>query len=63
MAGTKHCGDVCGCNISRKVEGHYRQRTPATDTATEEEVAYYFDYYIIILVYVLDISVKELLGS
>ena len=26
LAGKKHCGDVCGCKRSRKVEGHDRQR-------------------------------------
>ena len=30
LAGKKHCGDVCGCKRSRKVEGHdrlHRQQT------------------------------------
>ena len=30
MAGKKHCGDVCGCKRSQKVEGHDRLRLQQT---------------------------------
>ena len=30
LAGKKHCGDVCGCKRSRKVEGHDRLRLQQT---------------------------------
>ena len=30
MAGKKHCGDVCGCKRSQKVEGHDRLRLQKT---------------------------------
>ena len=30
LAGKKHCGDVCGCKISHKVEGHDRLRRQQT---------------------------------
>ena len=30
LAGKKHCGDVCGCKSSRKVEGHDRLRLQQT---------------------------------
>ena len=30
LAGKKHCGDVCGCTISRKVEGNDRLRLQKT---------------------------------
>ena len=30
LAGKKHCGDVCGCKRSRKVEGHDRLRLQKT---------------------------------
>ena len=30
LAGKKHCGDVCGCKRSQKVEGHDRLRLQQT---------------------------------
>ena len=30
LAGNKHCGDVCGCKRSQKVEGHDRLRLQQT---------------------------------
>ena len=30
LAGKKHCGDICGCKRSRKVEGHDRLRLQQT---------------------------------
>ena len=38
LAGKKHCGDVCGCKRSRKVEGHDRLRLQQTRQLKKKKI-------------------------
>ena len=40
LAGKKHCGDVCGCKRSRKVEGRDRLRLQQTRQLKKKKVNY-----------------------
>ena len=46
LAGKKHCGDVCGCKRSRKVEGHDRLRLQQTRQLKKKKSVTLY-YYII----------------